>query len=169
MFTPRSFFAASLVALLASTTSQAQDAAAAAAAAPPPPAPTDEEIKRVTNYYLKGKDGGPVLMDFVLCAEIGKNEEGKTACTAELPATIKKGDSIAAFVKFFAPKAGKYEDLKIKFLLDGEVRTTSDFTVSESWTGYSNFKKSTASKAGSWEIQVLRGETVLATKKVAVQ
>ena len=138
------------------------------AAPPPPPAPTPDEINRVGAYYLKGKDAGPILMELTLCSEIGKNEEGKLACTKELPATLKKGDGITAFVKFFAPKGGKYEDLKIKFLLDGEVRTTSDFTVTESWTGYANYKKTTASKAGTWEVQVLRGDTVLASKKVTV-
>jgi hypothetical protein len=138
------------------------------AAAPPPPAPTADEIKRVTAYYLKGAAAGPILLELTLCSEIGKNDEGKMACGPELPASIKKGDAITAFVKLFAPKGGKYEDLKVKFLLDGEVRTTADFTVTESWTGYGNYKKTTASKAGTWEVQVLRGEVVLASKKVSV-
>lgn len=147
----------------------AQEPAPAAPSSPPPPAPTAEEIKKVTNYYLHGKDVGPVLIDFVLCSEVGKNEEGKMACMAELPPTIKKGDAVTAFVKFLAPKGGKYEDLKIKFLLDGDVRSTSDFTVTESWTGYANYKKTTASKPGLWEVQVLRGEAVLAAKRIKVE
>ena len=51
----------------------------------------------------------------------------------------------------------------------GEVRSTSDFTLSEAWTGYANYKQTTASKAGTWEMQVLRGETVLSSAKVTVE
>jgi hypothetical protein len=136
---------------------------------PPPPAPTAEEINKVTAYYLKGKDGGPILIDFRLCGAIGKNAEGKNACEQELGDTAKKGDALNAFVRFFAPRGGKYENLKVRFLLDGEVRTTSDFTVSESWTGYANYKRTTMSKAGAWEVEVLQGDTVLAKKKVQAQ
>ncbi len=50
-----------------------------------------------------------------------------------------------------------------------EVRTTSDFTVTDSWTGYTNYKKTTLSKAGTWEVQVVRGDAVLSSKKVSVQ
>jgi hypothetical protein len=162
----RSFVA--VLALLA-TPALAQDAAPAAPAAPPPPAPTAEEIQKVTAYYLKGKEGGPILIDFALCAELGKNEDGKTTCAVPLAATIKKGDGITAFVKFFAPRGGKYEDLQVKFLLNGEVRSTSDMSVTESWTGYSNYKKTTASKPGTWEVQVLRGDKVLGSKTVKVE
>ncbi|MDP2340115.1 MAG: hypothetical protein Q8O67_04090 [Deltaproteobacteria bacterium] len=153
-----------VAALAASSLVHAQETPPAAE--PPPPAPSADEIKRVAAYYLHGQAAGPILMELTLCSEIGKNTEGKLACGAELPASVKKGDPITAFVKFFAPKGGKYEDLKIRFLLDGEVRTTSDMTVTESWTGYANYKKTTASKAGTWEVQVLRGDVVLASKKV---
>ena len=76
---------------------------------------------------------------------------------------------LSAFVRFFVPKGAKYEDLKIKFLLDGEVRSTSDFTLAEAWTGYANYKQTTAAKAGTWEIQVLRGENVLSKATVIVE
>ncbi len=146
----------------------AQDAAPAPAA-PPPPAPTADEINRVTAYYLGGKDGGPVLIEFSLCSAIGKNDQGKLACDGPMAGTAKKGDVLNAFVKFFAPKGGKYEDLKVKFLHNGEVRSTSDFTVTESWTGYSNYKRTTLSKPGTWDIEVLRGETVLSKKSITVE
>lgn len=135
---------------------------------PPPPAPTADEINKVTAYYLKGKDAGPILIDFRLCGAIGKNAEGKNTCDNEIGDTAAKGDQLNAFVRFFAPRGGKYEDLKVRFLLDGEVRSTSDFTVSESWTGYTNYKRTTMSKAGGWEVEVLQGDKVLAKKKVAV-
>lgn len=134
-----------------------------------PAAPTAEEIKRVTEYFLKGKDVGPVLMDFIPCKKTGKNADGKLMCEEPLGATAKKGDPLIAFVKFFVPKGGKYEDLKIKFLLNGEVRSTSDFTLTEAFSGYSNYKQTTASKPGTWEMHVLRGETLLQTAKITVE
>jgi hypothetical protein len=145
--------------------------APAAAAAPVvvPPAPTAAEIQKVTNYFLNGKDGGPILMDLVFCADVKKNADGKLACVDPLGDTVKTGDTLAAFVKLFAPKGGKYEDIKLRFLLNGEVRSTSDFTVTEAWTGYGNYKKTTASKPGTWEIEVLRGDVVLGKKSIVAQ
>ena len=141
----------------------------AAPAGPPPPAPSADEIKKVTEYFLRGKDAGPVLMDFVPCKKTGKNADGKLTCEEKLEGKAKKGDALIAYVRFFVPKGEKYEDLKIKFLLNGEVRSTSDFTLSEAWTGYSNYKQTTASKAGTWEMQVLRGEEVLAKSSITVE
>jgi hypothetical protein len=160
---------ASLFASFGATSVLAQEAVPAATPpGPPPPAPTADEVKKVTEYYLKGVGGGPILMESVLCAK-AERVEGKLACLEKLPATIKKGDPIIAYVKFFVPKGGKYEDLKVKFLLNGEVRSTSDFTLTESWTGYANYKQATAQKPGTWEVQVLRGETVLAKHSVIVE
>jgi hypothetical protein len=155
---------AAVFSLTSAVGAMAQDAAPA-----PPPAPSADEINRVTAYYLGGKDGGPVLIEFRLCGAIGKNDQGKMACDGELGATAKKGDVLNAFVKFFAPKGGKYDDLKVKFLHNGEIRTTSDFTVSESWTGYANYKRTTLSKPGTWEVEVLRGDVVLQKKSITVE
>lgn len=145
----------------------AGDEAPAAPSGPPPAAPTADEIKRVTDYFLRGKDVGPILLDFIACKKTDK-VDGKLACVEPTGPSAKKGDPLIAYVKFFAPKGGKYEDLKIKFIWNGEVRSTSDFTVTEAWTGYSNYKQTTASKPGTWEMQVLRGETVLSSQKVTV-
>jgi hypothetical protein len=139
-----------------------------AAPGPPPPTPTAGEIKRVNDYYLRGAAQGPVLVESVLCKKTDK-VDGKLSCVEKLPERIKKGDIIIAFVRFFVPKGGKYDDVKVKFLLDGELRSTSDFTLSEAWTGYSNYKQTTAQKVGKWEIQVLRGENVLASHVVMVE
>lgn len=144
-------------------------APAAVAPVPVPPAPTAAEIQKVTNYFLNGKEGGPILMELSFCADVKKNAEGKLACVDPLGDTIKTGETIAAFVKLFAPKGGKYEDIKLRFLLNGEVRSTSDFTVTEAWTGYGNYKKSTASKPGTWEVEVLRGDVVLGKKSIVAQ
>src|ERR1051326_4555229 len=103
----------------------------AAPPGPPPPAPSAEEIKKVVNYYLNGAASGPILLESTLCKKTGKTAEGKLACDEKHGDTAKKGDPLIAFVRFMVPKGAKYDDLKVKFLLNGEVRTTSDFTLSE--------------------------------------
>lgn len=144
-------------------------APAPASAGPPPAAPSADEIKKVTEYFLRGKDAGPILMDFVPCKKTGKNAEGKLVCEEKLDGKAKKGEALIAYVRFFVPKGAKYEDLKIKFLHNGEARSTSDFTLSESLTGYASYKQTTASKPGTWEMHVLRGDTVLQKSSITVE
>ena len=158
-----------LVLLLSAADPTPPPAAAPPAAAAVPAQPTAAEIKKVVDYYLHGKDGGPVILEFVACKKVDKNAEGKLACLEPMGASAKKGETITAFVRAFVPKDGKYEDLKVRFLLNGETRSTSDFTVTESLTGYASYKATTASKPGTWEIQVLRGEAQLGSQKVAVE
>jgi hypothetical protein len=157
----------------AATTTAAATASGEGAATPtttaPPPAPSADEIKRVTAYWQRGQAGGPILMDLLLCSEAGRNAEGRLECLGEVGASLKKNDKLTAFVRFFAPKGGRYDDIKVRFLLNGEVRTTSDLSVTESWVGYANYKTTTVSKAGTWEAQVLRGDVVLAARKVVVE
>ena len=134
-----------------------------------PTAPTSDEIKRVNAYYLYGQTGGPVLIDFIACKKTGKTAEGKLTCDERLGDKAKKGDPLIAFVKFFVPKGADYKDLSVRFLLNGEERSSSTFTLSESWTGYTNYKQTTASKPGTWEMQVTRNGAVLASAKVVVE
>lgn len=157
-----------LLALAASSPAFAQDAAPPPAE-PPPPAPSADEINRVTAYYLKGKDGGPILIEFKLCGTIAKNDEKKNICEAEYGDTANKGDQVNAFVRFFAPRGGKYDDLKVRFSHNGEVRSTTDMSVTESWTGYTNYKRTAVGKPGTWDVEVLRGEAVLAKKSLQVR
>jgi hypothetical protein len=152
-----------------STPSTPAEPAVAEAALPPPPAPTADDINKVTAYYLRGKEGGPILIEFKLCGAIGKTPEGKMACDGELGDTIAKGEPVSAFVRFFSPRGGKYEDLKVKFVHNGEVRSTSDFTVTESWTGYANYKRTTVNKVGTWDVEVLQGDKILAKKSIIAQ
>jgi hypothetical protein len=136
---------------------------------PTPPAPSAAEIKRVTDYYVHGVEGGPVLLDFQLCTKVSKGADNKLFCESEFGATTKKGAAVSAFLRFFAPKGGKYEDVRVKFVHNGELRKMDDITVTESWTGSSTYKTAALSKPGAWEIQVTRGDVVLASKTIQVE
>jgi len=129
------------------------------APAPSAPPPTADEIKRVLDYQDNGKDRGPALLDVVACMKVDNAKGSPTAftCIEPVSGNVKVKTTVNAWVQFFCPKGGKYEDLKIKWLLGTEVYETQDFIVeglarTRTWRAY------TPKKAGKWTIKILRGE-----------
>lgn len=150
-----SFRLLSSSAVLCSALAFAQDAAPA----PSAPPPTADEIKRVMDYQDNGKDRGPALLDVVACNKVDNAKGSPTAftCIDPVAGPVKVKTTVNAWVQFFCPKGGKYEDLKIKWLLGTETYETQDFTVeglarTRTWRAY------TPKKAGKWTIKVLRGD-----------
>jgi len=133
----------------------AQDAAPAAA---PPPAPTPEEINKVLNYEDNGKDSGPILLQLVPCNKVdtAKGSPTQFTCIEPITGPVKKGTTVNAWLQFFCPKGGKYEDVTLQWLLDGQVRTTTDVKV-EGQGRTRTWKASTLSKPGKWQIKLQRG------------
>jgi hypothetical protein len=160
-----SFRLALLGALAASSLVLAQEEAAQ----PAPPPPPADELKRVLDYLENGKDSGPALLDLVPCTKVDTTKGSETVNTCVEPVTgpVKKGTTIYAWTMWFCPKGGKYEDVMIQFLYEGQVRSTMDITVqglarTRTWRG------STLSKPGKWEIKVLRGSQELGGTTVQV-
>ncbi|MEW6430973.1 MAG: hypothetical protein AB1730_05635 [Myxococcota bacterium] len=156
-----------LVAAVLSSTALAQQAAPAAAPEPPPPA---DEIKRVLDYQENGKDRGPALLELVPCTRVDTSKGSETANTCIEPVTgpVKKGTTVFAWTLWFCPKGGKYEDVMIQFLHEGQVRSTVDITIqglarTRTWRGYS------LTKPGKWEIKILRGAQEVGGTTVQVQ
>lgn len=144
---------------LAASFAFAEDPAPAAPAAAAQPPPSADEIKRVMDYQDNGKDRGPALLDIVPCMKVDQTPKSPTQFTCIEPVTgpVKKGTTVNAWVQFFCPKDGKYEDLKIQWLLGSEVRQTTDITISglartRTWRAH------TPPKAGKWTIKVIQGE-----------
>lgn len=137
----------------------------AAFAAPP----TGEEINKVMDYYQNGKDQGPVLLEFVPCLKVGKKPgEDRSSCVEQVSGPVKKKTLVNAWMRWMVPKGGKYEDLSVVFVLNGEPRETKDLTLETESTSYGAYKSVTMSKAGEWEIRVRRGDQVLQSAKVTV-
>lgn len=140
--------------------SAAQDAAPPAAPAqPPPPA---EEIKRVLEYQDNGKDRGPALLDVIPCTKVDQTKGSETIFTCIEPVTgaVKKDTTVNAWLQFFVPKGGEYEDLKVQWLLGSEVRETKDFKIkglarARTWLAH------TPRKAGKWTVKVIQGDDKL--------
>lgn len=157
-----------VLAVLFATSAFAQDPAAAPAAAPPP-APTADEINKVLDYQDNGKDVGPILLKIVPCTKVD-SAKGPTQFTCIEPITgpVKKGTTVHAWVQFFCPKDGKYDDVTIQWQLDGSTRTTTDVSVSglgrtRTW------KASGLTKPGKWTIKVMRGDKELGSANVTVE
>lgn len=166
------FMAASTVCF--ATNSRAQDAGvragdagtAQAVVEPPPPI---EMIKKVLDYQENGKDRGPALLDLIPCTKVDSTNGSPTKfqCVEPVTKAVPKGTTVYAWLQWLCPKDGKYEDVKIKFLHEGEVRKTVDLPVigtgrTRGWRG------EIFSKVGKWTIKVLRGDTEIASTTVDV-
>ncbi|MDP1915201.1 MAG: DUF2914 domain-containing protein [Myxococcales bacterium] len=143
--------------LVSASLALAQDPAAPAKPSAPPP--TADEIKRVMEYQDNGKDRGPALLDVIICTKVDQTKGSETiyTCIEPLAGNHKKDTVINAWMQFFVPKGGEYEDLKIQWLFNSEVRETKDFKIkglarARTWLAH------TPKKAGKWTVKVLQGE-----------
>lgn len=143
--------------LLSASLAFAEDAVVPAKPAAPPP--TADEIKRVMEYQDNGKDRGPALLDVIMCTKVDQAKGSETiyTCIEPLAGAHKKDTTINAWMQFFVPKGGEYEDLKIQWLHGSEVRETKDFKIkglarARTWLAH------TPKKAGKWTVKVLQGE-----------
>lgn len=164
------------VALLTASFALAQDAgtatpvaAPAAPAAPVAPPPTAEQIKQFLDYQEKGAAAGPVLLDLVPCTKVDSTKGSPTQyqCVEAVGATVPKGTTVFAWLQWMVPKDGKYEDVQIQFLHEGQVRKTVDnpvagFGRTRGWRG-ENFNK-----VGKWTIKVIRGAQEFGTVDINV-
>lgn len=159
-------------ALSVSALAAAQDAGVPAAPAALPyegPPPSAEMIKKVLDYQEKGAPAGPVLLDLVPCLKVdnAKGSPTQFLCTEPVGDKVPKGTTVFAWLQWLCPKDGKYEDVQIQFLHEGQVRKTVDnpvagFGRTRGWRG-ENFNK-----VGTWTIKVTRGAQELGSKTVNV-
>lgn len=156
-----------LLAVIALASTALAEGPAAAVAAPPPAA---EEIKRVLDYQENGKERGPALLDVIPCAKVDSTKGTATSytCVEPITAAIKKGAVVNVWTQWFCPKGGKYEDLSIQSLLDGQVRNTVDITV-EGLARTRTWRPFTVSKAGKWQFKVMQGSKELGMTSVVVE
>ena len=164
----RTLFAA---ALSLSTLAFAQEDAGTPAAPPyEGPPPTAEMVKKVLDYQEKGASAGPVLLDLVPCTKVDTTKGSPTQFHCIEPVTeggVKKNTTVFAWLQWLCPKDGKYEDIQIQFLHEGQVRKTVDnpvagFGRTRGWRG-ENFNK-----VGKWTIKVIRGDKELGSATVNV-
>lgn len=146
-----------------------------AAAQSPTPAEvaeiTADEAKRVADYLQKGKERGPVLVEFVACLNVDVKKGSPTLweCLEPVSGPVKKGTVVHGATTWLLPKDGKWEDLAVQYVYEGQPRTTADLTLDGGTWGMIRsraFKSSALTKSGKWEIKLLKGNKEL--KSVAV-
>jgi hypothetical protein len=134
-------------------------------AAAQPAVPTADEIMKVLNYYNDGTDQGPILVEATLCGE--KIDRKTKQCAAPVAGSAEKGKTVELLMRWFVPKTGKYDDIRIEWIHNGEVRRTSDLKLTGSMN-YRTWKAKTLGKAGDWEVRIRRGENQMKSIKVSV-
>lgn len=149
-----------------------EKAAAPAADAKAPdnrPPPSAQAIRDVIDYLDNGKDRGPALLDVIPCLKVDNTKGSPTQfqCVEPITAAVPKNTTVFAWLQWYCPKDGKYEDVQIQFMHEGQVRQTIDVPVAgygktRGWRG-ANFNK-----VGKWTIRVSRGDKELGTATVDV-
>ena len=142
----------------------------AAPAKPAGPAPAAEELKRAMDYYYNGKGRGPILVEFKTCLKIDNNKESPThyECVEPVSGPVKKGSLVHAWTLWFVPQGDKYDDVVIQFVFEGQIRSTQDIQLTDSFRSRT-YRASPLSKAGKWEVKIVRGTTELASLPVTVE
>lgn len=120
--------------------------------------PTDEEAKKVINFYFHGNNR-IYLLDMKLCQEVPqkKGHEKRFECVQELTTgNVLKGETVKVWMNFFAPI--KFSSrIKILFTRNGIPEGISKLTVAGSKYSVQNrrFRDFKPGKTGKWEIQVI--------------
>ena len=117
--------------------------------------PSPEEARKVITYYFDGKGRGAVLMDHVVCQEIGQEGPEKNQCISDIdPGQISQGQELYAWMSFLVP----FEDMAdiiVTFSRRGKVRRTSSIKLSGA-TRFRTWKKIPTHKPGQWLVSVIQ-------------
>jgi hypothetical protein len=157
-------------ALTLSPVALAQDAATAAPTGASVAKPSADAAKSTVEYYLKGKGGGPILLDAKLCTEVDKKEGAtKNECIAEVDtsAGVKANTPVTLWLSYLVPQGDTYEDVQLQVKQGDTVRETKDLVFKEGlrsrqWPGVR------LNKAGSWTVTLSRGGETLKEFQVKV-
>ena len=122
------------------------------------------------DYQENGKDRGPILVELMPCLKVDLAKGSPTIynCLEPISGPIKKNSTVNAWMVWFCPKGGVYDDLTVQFLYECQVRQTLDLKV-EGLSRTRTFRSHTFGKSGKWQIKVARGDKELATANVTVE
>jgi len=130
-----------------------------------PAVPSADEINKVLNYFNDGKDTGPILVEAALC---GKVDRKTKECTDPVTDKTEAKKTVELLMRWFVPKDGVYDDIRIEWIHEGEVRLTSDLKITTAYN-YRTWKAKTLKKEGAWEIRIRRGDDEIKTIKVTAE
>lgn len=117
--------------------------------------PSSKETKKVMDYYNTGKGRGAVLVDYILCQEMGKEEESKNECIRPLSGNvIKAGDEVYLWMNFMIP-VDDTANIYLTYTRNNRIRNTQQIKLNSAFR-YRTWKKITTDKAGQWTIQIFQ-------------
>ncbi len=117
--------------------------------------PSAEEARKVITYYYDGKGSGAILMDHVLCQEVGQEGPEKNQCISDNdPGQVAQGQELFVWMSFLVPSEDK-ADIIVTFSRKGKVRRTASVKLSGA-TRFRTWKKIPTDKAGSWLVSVMQ-------------
>lgn len=115
--------------------------------------PNAYEVKKVIDYYKKGKGLGVVLVESMLCEEIHRSGPKKHEAKNVLSSTsFKKGEKVFLWMNFMVPEHVK-ANIHFEYKRKGKVRKADDITISTA-TRYRSWRRMPTSKAGTWEVSI---------------
>ncbi len=130
--------------------------------------PTTAEAKKVLDYYYRGRQIGPLLVELKACLKVDSSEgPTKSECLEPVSGPVKKGSTVHAWTLWIVPDGGDYDDVVLQWTLDGQVRSTTDVKLTAAFRSRT-WRPSAVHKAGKWEIKVLRGGATLGSTVVNV-
>jgi hypothetical protein len=158
-------------ALALSSGALAQEAGMAAPEAAPVAKPSAEAVRDTWNYFYKGKDQGPVLVEAKICTEVAKDGPNKFDCLVEVdPNTGVKANATGLMLwqSYLVPQGAVVEDIMVQTKQGATVRETKDVKLkgegwrTRQWTGLR------LNKPGNWTVSIIRGDQVLQEIQVKV-
>ena len=114
--------------------------------------PSNEEVRRVMDYFNRGKE--VLLTDRKFCKEIGKDAATKNDCVNEIAATeVKKGEKAFLWMSFMVPKEFKEGNLLIQFNQNGVTKSakTREIKIQDGAMRYRVFELVPALNPGEYE------------------
>jgi hypothetical protein len=157
------------IALLACSSALAEDADAGAAPTRDVPLPTSDEGRRVIDYYYYGKDKGPLLLEAKACLKVDTNKASPTKheCIEPVTGPVKKNTSIHLWSTWLVPQDGKYDNVRVQYVFNGEARNTLDVTLQPAFRTR-DWRTASLGKVGKWTIKLLYGDKELSSTDVTV-
>jgi hypothetical protein len=154
--------------LLACSAALGQDADAGTPARDVP-MPSSDEGRRVIDYYYYGKDKGPLLLEWKACLKVDNNKASptKNECIEPVSGPVKKNSNVHFWTTWLVPQDGKYDNVRVQYLYNGEARNTLDVTLQPAFRSR-DWRTASLGKAGKWTIKVLYGDKELASTDVTV-
>lgn len=117
--------------------------------------PTPAQAKKVLDYYKSGKGSGAVLVEFVLCSQIGADDADKNECSQLLDGgDILLNQDVYIWMNFMIP-TDDTADIYLSYTRNGRIRKTQDITLKSAFR-YRTWKKIATDKPGEWTIKIFQ-------------